>query len=62
MSEIKRDVEAEVERLRQIFGHPAVYRALKYCTDELDLGSSDDWEAVFSARATALKLAKEATE
>jgi hypothetical protein len=54
--------EAEVARLRLIFGHPAVYRALKYWTDELDLGSPDDWEAVYSARVAALKMAKEAAE
>jgi hypothetical protein len=55
------EVEAEVERLRLIFGHPAVYRALKYWTDELDLGSPDDWEVVYAARVAALKMTKEAT-
>jgi hypothetical protein len=57
------EVEADVERLRLIFGHPLVYEALAHYTDEhIDSDARpDDWEAVFDARVEALKLAKEAT-
>jgi hypothetical protein len=56
--------EAEVERLRRIFGHPLVYEALAHYTDEhIDSDTHpDDWETVFDARVAALKMAKEATE
>jgi hypothetical protein len=55
--------EAEVARLRLIFGHPLVYEALAHYTDEhIDSDARpDDWETVFDARVEALKLAKEAT-
>jgi hypothetical protein len=55
--------EAEVARLRLIFGHPLVYEALAHYTDEhIDSDARpDDWETVFDARVEAFKLAKEAT-
>ncbi|MBR8661184.1 hypothetical protein [Brevibacillus sp. NL20B1] len=57
------EVEADVERLRLIFGHPLVYEALAHYTDEhIDSDTHpDDWETVFGARVEAFKLAKEAT-
>jgi len=57
------EAEAEVERLRLIFGNPLVYEALAHYTDEhIDSDARpDDWETVFDARVEAFKLAKEAT-